>query len=601
MADWVDSQQQRRTASAASVQALRTVIGHPPTDLESRAPIVTRRGRDLGLGRVEVSCEDGRTRHVDGVLPEGFPLGYHRLTTPQGHDRSLIVSPGRCWLPDGWRAWGWAVQLYAARSRRSWGIGDLADLRFLREWSQRLGAGFLLVSPLHAVAPTLPQATSPYLPVTRRFRSPLYLRIEEVPGADLVDLRDLAATGRALNAASLIDRDTVWRLKREALERIFVAAEPPPDLTRWRSSQGRPLQDFAIWCALAERHGPDWNSWGAELQHPSNDAVAGFADLAHTRITFYAWLQWLLDAQLREASGDLVVIQDLPIGVDHGGADAWMWQEQLANGARVGAPPDFLNSAGQEWGSPPLVPWRLRENGYQAFIESVRATMAGAGGLRIDHVLGLFRQWWVPVGGSPSQGAYVRFPSDDLLDIVALESCRARAVVVGEDLGTVEQGVRTALVDHGMLSYRVLWFESRTPADWPAQSMAVVTTHDLPTVAGLWTGADLEDQRRCLPGREQELDRGREQLLRRLQRPTGLPRSAAPEHAVEAAHQLLATAPSTLLCATLEDAALAEPRPNLPGVTNRPNWCLALPLTIEELAESPTAHSLAQTLRAALS
>lgn len=597
--DWVDANQQQQTVSAATVEALRKVIGRPPADRDSRAPIVSRPGRDLGLGSVEVRCEDGRTRRVDGVLPADFPLGYHQLRTPLGHERRLIVSPGRCWLPYGWRAWGWSVQLYAVRSRRSWGIGDLADLRSLREWAERLGAGFLLVNPLHAAAPTMPQQTSPYLPVTRRFRSPLYLCVEEVPGADGVDLSDLAERGRGLNAHGLIDRDAVWALKLEALERIFEPSASSSDFSGWQLGQGKPLQEFATWCALAEQHGPDWRSWDASLRHPDNAAVARFAAKARGRVTFYVWLQWLLDVQLRAASGDLAVIQDLPIGVDGGGADAWAWQEQVADGAQVGVPPDFFNSAGQDWGSPPLVPWRLREDGYRAFVESVRATMVGGGGLRIDHVMGLFRLWWVPVGASPTAGAYVRYPSDDLLDIVALESSRARAIVVGEDLGTVEPGVREALAEHAMLSYRLLWFEDREPAAWPAQSLAAVTTHDLPTVAGLWTGADLAEQRRYLPDRAAELERGREQLLARLEVPPGLSPSAGPLQAVEAAHRSLAAAPSTLLCATLEDAVLAEQRPNMPGVPGRPNWCLRLPLTIEELVESASARSLAETLHTA--
>lgn len=600
IADWQDSSQHWQTVPVTSVQTLREVIGRPPGDHESRAPIVTRPGRDLGLGSVEVCCEDGRRRQVDGVLPGDFPLGYHRLTTQQGRERSLIVSPGRCWLPDGWRSWGWAVQLYAARSRESWGIGDLGDLRLLCEWSQRLGAGFLLVNPLHAAAPTYPQPTSPYLPATRRFRSPLYLRIEDVPGAAIVGLSDLAQAGRALNANASIDRDAVWGLKREALERISSAVGMSSEFFAWRESQGRSLQDFATWCALAERHGPDWRAWDSSLQHPTTDAVADFAETEADRVTFFGWLQWLFDRQLRNAGGGLALIQDLPIGVDQGGADAWAWQEQLADGARVGAPPDSFNSAGQEWGSPPLVPWRLRENGYQAFVESVRATMAGGGGLRIDHVLGLFRQWWVPTGEPPADGAYVRFPSDDLLDIVALESARAKAIVVGEDLGTVGPGVREAMADRAILSYRVLWFEDGSPDDWPDQSMAAVTTHDLPTVAGLWTGADLAEQQRHLPGRTEQLERSRDLLLQRL-RSAGLASSSTPEQAVLAAHRLLATAPSTLVCATLEDAALAEQRPNLPGVSNRPNWCLPLPLTIEEIVESATARSLVQALQAAVS
>jgi 4-alpha-glucanotransferase len=599
---WVDAHDEVRRVSDQTVARMRAAIGEPPHDLDARAPVVIRPGGDLGdaLGDgprsvpVEVACEDGTTRRLEGTtLPRDFPLGYHRVRTPQGHDRLLVVSPGRCWLPEGWRAWGWTVQLYATRSRDSWGIGDLADLRAVREWAQSAGAGFLLVNPLHAVAPTFPQEASPYLPATRRFRNPLYLRVEEAP-------ETCAERGRALNTERLIDRDEVWRRKRDALENQYRSGgADDPEFARWRGAQAGSLQDFALWCALAEEHGPDWREWAADLHDPSGPAAAAAAERYADRVTFHAWLQWLLDVQLRSATGDLTVIQDLPIGVDGGGADAWAWQGTLAGGVSVGAPPDLFNQAGQDWGSPPLTPWRLRAAEYRPFIESVRATMAGAGGVRIDHVMGLFRLWWVPSGAGPAEGAYVRYPSEEMLDIVALESHRARAIVVGEDLGTVEPGVREALDAHDILSYRLLWFERDDPEDWPVKSMAAVTTHDLPTVAGLWSGADVTEQARYVEAPRAELERGREELLGRL-KSADLEPSATPAEAAEAAHRLLARAPSVLLAATLEDAVAEQQRPNLPGVVERPNWRLSLPVTVEELPEHPTAAAVAETLDAAV-
>nr|MBA2774235.1 4-alpha-glucanotransferase [Nocardioidaceae bacterium] len=318
------------------------------------------------------------------------------------------------------------------------------------------------------------------------------------------------------------------------------------------------------------------------------------------RVDFYCWLQWLLDGQLQAASGDLNVIQDLPIGVDGGGADAWAWQETLATGVRIGAPPDIFNAAGQDWGSPPLTPWRLRAADYEPFIASIRATMASAGGIRIDHVMGLFRLWWVPQDASPADGAYVRYPSADLLDIVALESHRARSVVVGEDLGTVEPGVRDALADHAMLSYRLLWFEDEDPAQWPQSSMAAITTHDLPTIAGLWTGTDVTEQAACSDASADELERGRQSLLRRLVEPSGLGASAAVADAVVAAHRLLGRSPSLLLAATLEDAVAEERRPNIPGAATRGNWCVPLAVRVEDLPSHPTAQAVAGVLRAAV-
>ena len=596
---WVDAFERVTAVDDNTVRRLRDAIGTPAPDLEATAPIVTRPGRELRLGHraLEVECEDGTVRVVDDALPDDFPLGYHRLRTPGG-GRRLIVSPGRCWLP-GDRTWGWTVQLYATRSRRSWGIGDLADLRSLREWSADLGAGFLLVNPLHAAAPTLPQEPSPYLPATRRFRNPLYLRVEEVPGASLVDLERWSASATAYDVDEPIDRDRVWQLKREALAEIFAKAGGGADFATWRERQGPALGEFGTWCALADEYGADWRTWDAGLQQPASAAVRDFATAHATQVDFYCWLQWVLDVQLRHASGDLKVIQDLPIGVSGGGADAWARQDTLAIGAKVGAPPDIFNAAGQDWGSPPLIPWRLRAAGYEPFIESIRATMAGGGGIRIDHVMGLFRLWWVPEGAAPRDGAYVRYPSEDLLDIVALESHRAGSLVVGEDLGTVEPGVREALAERGVLSYRLLWFEDDEPADWPQSSLAAVTTHDLPTVAGLWTGADVAEQAEHVDIPTTDLEQGRQEMLGRWTKRAGVDpaESAVPAaEAVVAAHRLLATAPSAMLSATLEDGVAVERRPNLPGVTARDNWNLPLPVSIEDLPQHPTVAAVADAL-----
>jgi 4-alpha-glucanotransferase len=262
----------------------------------------------------------------------------------------------------------------------------------------------------------------------------------------------------------------------------------------------------------------------------------------------------------------------------------------------VGAPPDIFNAQGQSWGSPPLAPWRLRAADYVPFVESIRATMAGGGGIRIDHVMGLFRLWWIPQGCTPDRGAYVRYPADDLLDIVALESSRAQSLVVGEDLGTVEPGVREALADHAMLSYRLLWFEQDAPARWPPLSMGAVTTHDLPTVAGLWTGADLEDQVAHVATPREALERDRAELLAQL------PQEDAADvgSVIAAAHRRLGEAPCVLLSATLEDAVGQEPRPNMPGTTDRANWSLPLPVAVDDLPDHPGARAVTSTLHAAV-
>ncbi|WP_029430490.1 4-alpha-glucanotransferase [Blastococcus sp. URHD0036] len=594
-ASWLDALDEEHTVPQATIDRLREVIGTPPDDLDERAPIVALPGDVLELDEAEVTLEDGSTRHVDGELDDDFPLGYHWIQAPGGHRRRLIVTPGRCWLPD--RTWGWAVQLYAARSRASWGIGDLADLRSIREMAAAQGAGFVLINPLHAVAPTPEQEASPYLPATRRFRNPIYLRVSEVPGAHAVELDEDA--GRALSDGELIDRDAVWARKRAVLRRVFDATgrddQAFPD---WWWHQGQKLQDWATWCAIADEHGPDWHTWPEALRDPRSEEVGRFVADHERDVAFHAWLQWCLQLQLERATEGMTVIQDLPIGVAGGGADAWTWQDVLAQGVSVGAPPDAFNSQGQDWGSPPLVPWRLRAADYEPFIESIRATMAGAGGLRIDHVMGLFRLWWVPsagpgVSGGAADGAYVRYPAEDLLGIVALESHRAQALVVGEDLGTVEDGVREAMAEHGVLSYRLLWFEDDEPATWPTEAMAAISTHDLPTVAGLWTGADIAEQREHGTGTDEELERGRTELLGRLR---GVKKKAKPETAVRKAHEALATAPSLLLSATLEDAVADERRPNMPGAADRPNWSLPLPVLVDDLPQHELLQTVARTL-----
>lgn len=598
---WVDAHDRTIAVSDDTVRRLREAIGTPPADLDDTAPIVSRPGSELGLGRVEVVCEDGQTREITDGLPHDFPWGYHRLSTPDGHSRLLIVSPGRCWLPPDWRAWGWTVQLYAARSRSSWGVGDLGDLRSIRAWAEGLGADFLLINPLHAVAPTLPQEESPYLPATRRFRHPLYLCVEDVPGADAVDLTPWASPATAYDENAALDRDRAWALKRDALAAIFDATGGDEAFAVWHTAQGRALEEFATWCVLAEEHGPDWREWPAGLHAPASAEVATFITNHAKRVDFYCWLQWLLDGQLQAASGDINVIQDLPIGVDGGGADAWAWQDTLATGVRTGAPPDIFSTTGQDWGSPPFTPWRLRAADYEPFIASIRATMASAGGIRIDHVMGLFRLWWVPQDASPANGAYVRYPSADLLDIVALESHRARSLVVGEDLGMVEPGVREALADHAILSYRLLWFEDDDPAEWPESSMGAVTTHDLPTIAGLWTGADVTEQAAYCDTPLEEVERGRQRLLAQWVESSELEPSAAVAEAVVAAHRLLSRSPSLLLSATLEDAVAEERRPNIPGATTRDNWCVPLPVYVEDLPSHPTAQAVAGVLRDAVS
>jgi len=560
-------------------------------------------------GGTETGMAGAGSANGKGGGPENLPLGYHHWTSADGDSATtVVVSPRACLLPRIAPAWGWAVQLYAMRSRASWGIGDLADLRGLGRWSRReLGAGLLLVNPLHASGPTLPQSASPYFPSSRRFRSPLYLRVEEVPGAERAGLalEPLAAAGRALNSHRLIDRDQVLRLKMEALAAIWetgldtdgaaVALSDDPEFRHYRDEQGTALSAWAAYCVLAERLGNNWRVWPAAYRRPDGREVAQVRAGAEARFLFHEWLQWQLDRQLAGASAELGVVHDLAVGFDPDGADAWLWQDSLAPGMSVGAPADEINTTGQDWGLPPFDPWRLRSSGYLPFIETMRAGFRHAGGLRVDHVMGLFRLFWVPHGASPAEGAYVRYPAEDLLDIIALESHRSGAFVVGEDLGTVEDHVRSELTTRRILSYRLLWFEERPPPEWPAQAMGSVTTHDLPTVAGVWTGSDLVAQRQAGMHPNEEAAGALRERIKALATPDD---SASAEAVVLAAHAELGRAASMLVTAALDDALAVEERPNMPGTTDQwPNWSLALPLPLEEIREHPLVLAVAETLR----
>jgi 4-alpha-glucanotransferase len=546
--------------------------------------LVIRTGETAALsGPAEVVTEDGGVLPAPGALPPDLPAGYHTLRSlDDGSSTRLIVSPGRC-RPARGRGWGWAAQLYAVRSRGSWGLGDLADLRDLGSWAAGLGAVTLVVNPLDAPLPLVPQEPSPYYPSSRRFRSPLYIRVEEVPGAEALGerLAPLAAAGRALNERRLIERDAVYELKLRALEQLFAAFTGSSEFDGYRAATGSDLEDYATFCALSEVHGGPWRSWPADLRHPRSDGVCRFRAECGQRIRFHEWLQWLLDRQLAAAAGEIGLILDLPIGVQADGADAWAWQDAFAEGLSVGAPPDPFNRAGQDWAMPPFDPWRLRAAGYEPFVRTLQAAFRHSAGLRVDHVMGLFRLFWIPAGSGPADGVYVRYPYRDLLDILALESERAGAFVVGEDLGTVEDAVREELAERRILSYRLLWFEERSPAEYPPESLAALTTHDLPTLAGIWECSDPDQS-----------------VRERLRRHTGAAEGQETCSVAEAAYRALARSPSRLLAATLEDAVCVPERPNKPGTTTEwPNWSLALPLSLEELSRDPRAARLAAALR----
>ncbi|MCW2694796.1 MAG: malQ, partial [Mycobacterium sp.] len=601
----------------------------------------------------------GDRRTVDGAehvavtfrLPD-LPYGWHRLTAVAGDTRRtavLVVAPTRVERSDVERTWGWMVQLYSVRSAADWGLGDYADLAELARWSgTELGAGVLLCNPLHAVSPVAPVEPSPYYPSSRRFRSPLYLRVEQTPeyasaGAELrarVDALRPQTQGPDTDS-DRIDRDTAWTAKLAALELLWPLARRE-ELAAYREEQGEGLADFALFSALAERYGVPWQDWPAELRRPDSPAVRGLRAELADRVAFHAWLQLLSDEQLavagaaaRDAGMPVGIVHDLAVGVDPGGADAWALQDVLApTGWSVGAPPDSFNQQGQDWGLPPWDPRALAEAGYGPWRDVVRAVLSLGGGLRVDHVLGLFRLWWVPPGASAADGTYVSYDAAAMLGVLALEAARAQALVVAEDLGTVPESAERELAERGLLGSVVLWFAhdqddaGRTvftdPAAWRELAMASLSTHDLPTAAG-WLEQEHVRVRAALgvlgrPAAEEEEQATRERAAlldllvdqgllseeRRAVADTGQLPDAWIDEVVLALHRLLASSRSAVRLAALGDAVGDRAQPNLPGVADEryPSWRLPVrdgtgrALSLEEIVKHPRVAAVADVMAA---
>jgi 4-alpha-glucanotransferase len=589
---------------------------------------------------------DGRAvGEASFVLPDDLPPGYHRMHLRSGDTHAsaaLIVTPGWLGLPErlgGRRAWGLATQLYSVRSRQSWGVGDLTDLTDLAVWSASAhGAGYLLVNPLHAAAPTKPMEPSPYLPTSRRFVNPLYLRVEAIPEFAYLRkrrrvwrLRD--DVQRHADSPDAIDRDTAWAAKRAALELVYrVPRTAGRELAyvAFCAREGAALDDFATWCALAEKYGGDWHQWPESLQHPGADGVAEFVAEQSGAVDFHRWLQWQLDEQLAAAQSRAVaagmslgIMHDLAVGVHPNGADSWALQDVLALGVNAGAPPDEFNQLGQDWSQPPWRPDRLEEQEYEPFRALIRSVLRHAGGVRIDHIIGLFRLWWIPQGEAPTQGTYIRYDHEAMIGIVALEAQRAAAVVVGEDLGTVEPWVRDCLRARGVLGTSILWFELDRDGDggplpaerWREYCLSSVTTHDLPPTAGYLAAEHvrLRDSLGLLTRPfEEELaaaETERAAWIAELRRVGLLSQEGDvannPAQTVLALYQYLGRTPSRLLGVSLTDAVGDRRTQNQPGTTDEyPNWRIPLsgpdgqPVMLEDVFSDPKAIALAEAMRA---
>lgn len=556
------------------------------------------------------------------------PLGYHRLhvEVEAPFTTDLIVAPSRGYLPaQDRRYWGIATQLYALRSKHNWGIGDFSDLRALMEWARAQGADAVGVNPLHALFLDTPADASPYSPNSRLFLNPLYLDVTNIPDfaeCALASSPEMDEVARVLRTGGVVNYPAVATAKIAILERLHAhfrathaiqGDERGQAFLEFVAGGGRDLLRFANFQMLSEQFGThDWTRWPLAAQLP--DQNEPLSPEQAQRVGFFQYLQWQCAIQLGLAAAGRAngmafgLFNDLAVSVEAASADHWANQDLFLRDIQVGAPPDPFNEAGQDWGIVPFNPRRLRATGYAYFIALLRANMRNAGALRIDHVMGWQRLFLIPAGTGASDGAYMRFPLDDLVAIAALESQRNRCALIGEDLGTVPAGFRERMTAANILSCRILYFERdgeriRRPKEMPAQSLVAVATHDLATLRGYWTGEDitakvrlgiLQKDEECLSRDERARDK--QELLQALAE-EGLhaPADDAPwtPQLADAVYAYLARSPALLFMVQMDDLANEERQVNLPGSTvEYPNWRRRLGQFLEDMIKDP---AIAQT------
>ena len=626
-----------RKSSLAALPPLITATASRPTRLEvvGDAPCAARLLLEAGGARdLTLQPTRGRLR-----VPPISDIGYHRL---QFGERQIVlaVAPTRCntlddAVPDA-RLWGLAVQVYALRQQGDGGIGDAAGIATLAEAAGRRGADALALSPLHALFTADPTQFGPYSPSSRLFLNPLHASPSLVFGRERVaQVASDIGIGESLahlEAAPMIDWKTAATAKLALMRALFETFLTMPDFmgrlgadfARFRSNGGENLVRHAVFEVLhAEQIAAgqsDWREWPVDLREPDSPTIATFAASHRRDVLLQCFMQWIADRSLaaaqlraRQAGMRIGLIADLAVGMNPAGSHAWSHAEDLLRGLSIGAPPDLFNPSGQNWGLTSFSPRALSADGFGAFIATLRAALRNTGGVRIDHAMGLARMWLIPEGGAPSEGAYLSYPFADLLRLLALESRRHQAIVVGEDLGTVPEGFRENLEQAGVHGMRVLWFERRdsgfTPVfGWSRGSVAMTSTHDLPTVAGWWHGSDIRARVTC--GGMSGSARESEELAREADRSAlwqalaqdgdaagPVPPADRTQPVVDAALTFVARARSPLALLPLEDMLGREEQPNLPGTIDQyPNWRLRLTRPAETLLDEPATAARVERL-----
>ncbi len=572
----------------------------------------------------------------------------------------VIITPEACYLPPSFdaipadalaaevhaektRTWGLSLNLYGIRSEKNWGVGDFSDLRRITEWTADLGCGFIGINPLHSIPNKRPYGISPYSPVSRLFKNFIYLEITAVPDViessvalELMETDSFMGKIKALRDSELVDYEAIAALKEEILRlafdsffdiHYFKGSPRGEAFKRYIHREGSLLEDFAIFSAIqAVTKTESWTDWPVEYRSIRNPEVETFRENYENEILFYQYVQWLIDlqhdeiAELAHQLGMPVgLYQDLAVGSSGGGFDSWMANGLIAGGMDVGAPPDDFNPTGQNWGFPPFAPEKMKTSGYEFFIQTLRKNMQHAGALRIDHALGMFRLFWIPQGSRAQSGAYVIYPSEEILRIIALESVRNKTVVIAEDLGTVGEDVRETLFRFRMLSYKLLYFERnypdpsfKMPGRYTDLALCSVTTHDLPTLYGYWSGRDVEEKTRLglYPNESLrqhqifERDRDRGLLLQALKSLDLLPESFSTDPAAISMmipslcltiYEYLSLTPSRLLAISLDDIIGTLDQQNMPGTIDAyPNWLQKTPVTLEQIMTNRSFLTLAK-------